>query len=119
VQEKLGLVAWRLSYRLVGRHLPRWSAPRRNVPAMHLEAARRYVPRPYPGRVTVFLSGPVPSELRLDPKTDLDGMNADAIELRVVGGDERTMLHEPFVGALAEQLRADLAAARAGYGFRH
>jgi len=113
VEEKMALVAWRLSYRLVGRHLPRWSALRRNVPAMHLEAARRYVPRPYPGRATVFLSGSVPREFRLDPKADLGGMNADTIELRVVAGDERTMLHEPFVGALAQQLRADLTAARA------
>ena len=75
----------------------------RDVPAINMQAARRYVPRPYPGRMTVFLSG---------RDRDLAGMSADETEVVEVPGDRDTMLQEPFVGALAERLGAILGSKR-------
>jgi hypothetical protein len=73
------------------------------VPAINLQAARRYAPRPYPGRMTVFVSG---------GDRDLAGMSADETEVIEVPGDRDTMLREPFVGALAERLDAILGGKR-------
>jgi amino acid adenylation domain-containing protein len=108
-REKLDSAAWRVTYRLAARRAPRSSSLFRNVPEMHLQAARRYAPPEYAGAMTVFLSGPVPAGYAPDPAADLGGMAARAIELIAVPGDENSMLQEPCVAVLAEKLRDAIA----------
>jgi thioesterase domain-containing protein len=102
---------WRLAYRLVGgaQELPSWML--RNVEELNLKAARTYVPRPYPGRMTVFLSGETPPGFFLDPKRDLDGLVAREIELLTVPGATDTMMREPHVAVLSERLQNCLQSA--------
>ena len=110
---KVQSLLWRATYNLFGRILPRSSSLFRNVPEMNLQAAKRYVPRTYPGRMTVFLSGAIPAGFSLDPKLVLDGMDAREIDLRIVPGDRDSMLQDPFVSVLAEGLKACLSSAPA------
>jgi thioesterase domain-containing protein/acyl carrier protein len=78
----------------------------------HLRAASGYAPRTYPGRMTVFLSGGSAAEARQDPRRHLAGMAANEVEVVDVPGDRDSMLREPFVQVLAEQLEAVLGRAR-------
>ena len=77
---------------------------------MNLQAARRYVGEPYPGRITVFLSGAPPGFV-FDPVLDLYGLEARRIDLRLVPGDRDSMMREPSVAVLARELRECLAEA--------
>jgi amino acid adenylation domain-containing protein len=103
---------WEIGYGLFGRVAPPSSWLFRNIQGMNLRAARRYTPHIYPGRMTVFLSGSVWPGFQLDPNLDLYGMNADEIDLHLVPGDRDSMMREPHVGVLAEQLRVSLDLAK-------
>ena len=103
-----GRQLWRAAYRLLGDS-PRaagWLAG--NVEEINLQAARRYAPRPYAGRLTVFLSGQAPPGLALDPARDLAGMAGSEMHVIPVPGDTDTMMKEPHVTALGAQLAACL-----------
>jgi amino acid adenylation domain-containing protein/non-ribosomal peptide synthase protein (TIGR01720 family) len=68
----------------------------------YLRAAQRYTPAAYPGKI--LLVRPASAV----PKGDLPGgwdKVAGDVELRVVPGDHFSMLREPHVRALAEELR--------------
>jgi len=91
------------------RELHRLPLSSKIVPEMNLQAARRYKPKFYPGRMTVFLSGAVPEDFELDIETDLHGMCAEQVDIYRVPGDRHSMIDEPFVRALADQLRAFLS----------
>ena len=93
----------------VALRLPSWLA--RNVAQTNLQAARKYVPRRYPGRMTVFLSGCGGNGASLDPRRDLDGLTAGEVDVVPVPGTTDTMMAEPHVGALSEGLQDRLAAA--------
>jgi thioesterase domain-containing protein/acyl carrier protein len=103
---------WEIGYRLFGKLASPSSWLFQNIQGMNLHAARRYTPRVYRGRLTVFLSGAVWPGFQLDPNVDLYGMNADEIDLHLVPGDRDSMMREPHVGVLAEQLRMTLDTAR-------
>jgi thioesterase domain-containing protein len=103
---------WEIGYGLFGKVAAPSSRLFQNIQGMNLHAARHYTPHIYPGRMTVFLSGSVWPGFQLDPKADLCGMNADEIDLHLVPGDRDSMMREPCVGVLAEQLRISLDAAR-------
>jgi amino acid adenylation domain-containing protein len=112
----VGAGLWRLAYGLLGdtSAAPAWLL--RNVGEMNLEAARRYRPRPYSGRMIVFLSGETPPGFRLDPEEDLDGLVAREIEVLRVPGATDTMMREPHVGALSAKLKACLEGMPAPWG---
>lgn len=110
VARKTHSLIWRLMYRCFRNVAKPSSRLFRNIPEMNLQAARRYVAKQYPGRMTVFLSGDLPPGFVVNPEVDLHGMDANEIDLRPVAGHQDTMLQEPFVGALAEQLRSCLPA---------
>jgi thioesterase domain-containing protein len=95
---------WRTAYQMFRHKLPASSRLFKNVPEMNLQAAKKYSPRPYPGKMIVFLSGPVPPGFQLDPHSHLDGMQAADIHLRLVPGDRDSMFQEPQVAVLAEEL---------------
>jgi len=103
---------WRLAYGFFdgAPHAPSWLL--RNVEEMNLRAARRYVPRAYPGRMTIFLSGETPPGFSLHPERDLDGLAAREMEVLAVPGTTDTMMTEPHVGALSARLQACLDGGR-------
>jgi thioesterase domain-containing protein len=90
--------------RALGAEVMSWLRP--DVRRTNLRAARRYVPRTYPGRMTVFLSGEPPRDYVLDPARDLGGLTAHTLEVVPVPGSADTMMKEPHVGALSERLKA-------------
>jgi hypothetical protein len=108
---KLESLHWRLKYNLFRNIVSESSPLFQNIPEMNHQRSKIYVPRFYPGKMTVFLSGEAAPDFRLDPKSDLAGMDAGEIDLRRVPGERDTMLHEPFVRIVAEQLGACLRAA--------
>jgi thioesterase domain-containing protein len=99
---------WRSAYQMFRHRLPRSSRLFQNVPEMNLQAGKKYRPKPYSGKMTVFLSGPVPPGFQLDPHSHLDGMHAADTQLRLVPGDRDSMFQEPHVDILVEELKNSL-----------
>ena len=69
--------------------------------------------------MTVFLSGETPPGFSLDPKRDLDGLEARDIDVIRVPGVTDTMMNEPHVAVLAALLKArldNLGSGRGGEG---
>jgi hypothetical protein len=67
----------------------------------------------------VFLSGAVWPGFQLDPDVDLYGMNAVELDLHLVPGERDSMMREPHVGVLAEQLRISLDTSRVAAFFEN
>ena len=66
-----------------------------------------YVPRVYPGRVTLFRSSEEPPEMvGLDPGKGWGELSTEPVEIHVVPGNHATMGLEPHVRVLAERLRS-------------
>ncbi|MFB2895116.1 amino acid adenylation domain-containing protein [Aerosakkonemataceae cyanobacterium BLCC-F50] len=69
-----------------------------------------YVPKSYPGRITLFLSSD--THLRLNPECDprlkWGQLAAGGLEVYEVPGNHSTLLSEPHIQVLAEKLRACL-----------
>ena len=107
---KVQSLLWRTAYQMFGHRLPRSSRLFQNIPELNLQAAKKYCPKPYSGKMTVFLSGPVPFGFELDPHSHLDGMHAADIHLRLVPGDRDSMFQEPHVSVLAAELKHCLRA---------
>jgi amino acid adenylation domain-containing protein len=104
---------WRLRYKLMRNYVSPESPLFRNIPEMNLQVLRKYAPRPYPGRITVFLAGTMGRPTASVPKPNLYGMSAKDMEVRVIPRDRGAiMVHEPFVGVLANHLSACLKLAR-------
>jgi amino acid adenylation domain-containing protein len=74
----------------------------------HIQAAKTYIPQPYPGRVTLFRA----SEGAVADSQDLtlgwEELATEGVDLHWVPGDHHTMVVEPHVQVLAKQLRACL-----------
>jgi len=104
---------WEGSYRLCRNVAPALLPLFKNIQGMNVQAAKRYVPRIFPGRMTVFLSGAVWPGFQLNPRQDLYGMDAVHVDFRMIPGDRDSMMRDPFVQVLAEQLRKSLDTARA------
>ena len=97
---------WHLAYPYFGRGVLSAIPLFENLPEMNVAAARRYTPKVYPGRMTVFLSGPVPPGFSPNSTSELYGLRASGMDLQVVPGDRTTMLQEPFVSVLATELKS-------------
>ncbi len=80
----------------------------------HTEAWRQYKPRPYSGGVTLFRAEERPEDDDPDPDLGWSKLATGGVEIRAVPGDHLSMLHEPHVKALAEQLKACLDSALDG-----
>jgi amino acid adenylation domain-containing protein len=98
--------AQRLNLALLGNDLTRiqrlFDVYKANASALHC-----YVPRPYHGRMTLFRADDGPG--RPDPTLGWNELAVDGVELHVVPGGHYTMLREPDVRSLAEQLRHAIA----------
>ena len=79
--------------------------------AANVEAAMRYEPRRYPGRISVFRAQERTMVDRFDRQLGWGGL-ADQVDVYDVPGDHVTIAEEPYVGVLAEKFRLAIQAAR-------
>jgi amino acid adenylation domain-containing protein len=86
---------------------------------IHLEdkiwrAGQKYVPRVYPGRVTLFRASNQPLGIYPDLTLGWDGLAASGLEIYEVPGHHGAIVVEPYVRALAEELSRVLEKAQGG-----
>jgi thioesterase domain-containing protein len=74
----------------------------------NVRAFRRYVPRPYPGAITLIRAEGARFDPALGPDLGWEKLSPDPIDRQLVPGDHITLLAEPHVRTLAERLRARL-----------
>ncbi len=77
----------------------------------NIRANSRYVAKAYPGRITLFWATERLAESS-DPRLSWKELAGAGLEVREVPGDHLSMMREPHVQVLAQQLKACLDAAR-------
>lgn len=101
---------------LLDWHIPGTTEPLpvalQKVQEANIKATLAYAPRVYPGKVTLFCCTPQPAGYYSDPNQGWAGLAANGLEVYAVKGSHHNMLEEPFVGAIAEQLKACLEQAQ-------
>jgi thioesterase domain-containing protein len=97
------IIQWHIRRR---RPVPAWLRPF-YITDTYDRAVRKYRPRPYPGRITVFKAehawGP--------PDLGWRELAGGGLDLATVPGDHYTMIHEPQVEQISRNLARALAAA--------
>jgi thioesterase domain-containing protein len=83
------------------------------VTESHSQALAEYVPQAYQGRITLFRACERSRRTYPDPDLGWGELAAGGAEVHDVPGNHLTMLEEPHVRILAEQLRACLNKAQA------
>jgi amino acid adenylation domain-containing protein len=78
-----------------------------NVFTASLRAMQAYQPHPYAGRVMLFRAGDRPLDAAGET-LGWEALAADGVSLRVIPGDHYTIVRQPHVATLANQLRACL-----------
>jgi thioesterase domain-containing protein/acyl carrier protein len=78
----------------------------------HLSALRRYRPGPYHGRVTLFRVRAMSLFRAADPDMGWGKLAEDGVDARMISGGHNTILEQPYVQSLAEQLTLCLEAAQ-------
>jgi thioesterase domain-containing protein/acyl carrier protein len=76
------------------------------------QALKRYTPKVYPGRLTLFRARMQPFFSSHAPDKGWERLAAGGLEIKVVPGNHLGMLQEPHVKVLAAQLRACLQQTR-------
>jgi thioesterase domain-containing protein/acyl carrier protein/NRPS condensation-like uncharacterized protein len=101
-------LTWNIFQRLYSiRQRPMPGALRDNV-MMFNSVAQAYTPKPYPGRVTLFRAAGRTAEYGNDPALGWEDVVRGEIRIITVPGDHMTILEEPHVWNLVEQLSACL-----------
>lgn len=119
LRTRAGFAAWRVMqqfYRSRQRELPK--AFRDNVKLFEA-VATAYTPRPYAGPMTLFRAQGRTAEYGNDPALGWDNLISDGVQVINVPGDHMTMLEEPYVWGLVEQLDAALKRAFAAESSEH
>jgi amino acid adenylation domain-containing protein len=78
----------------------------------HLRALRHYRPGPYRGRVTLFRVRAMSLFRAADPEMGWGKLAQGGVDVRMIAGGHNTILEQPFVQSLAEQLTVSLEAAQ-------
>lgn len=113
-QARVDYFAWEMHCRyFTWRHRPLPVRLRDNV-KLFTAVASRYRPKPYPGRITLFKAAEQRAEFGPDPGLGWGGVAGGGVEIFEVPGDHITILDQPRVVELAEQLRMCLDAAQRG-----
>lgn len=71
----------------------------------NMQALSRYIPRTYPGRITFFLAAEPGVDL-LDATRDWERIASGGVESYVIPGNHFTLVREPHVQRLSDQLKA-------------
>ena len=74
----------------------------------HSQAINSYRLQPYPGRVTLFLASEGEVARSQDPTLGWGELAAQGVDIHWVPGDHKTMIREPHVQVLAQQLQTCL-----------
>ena len=74
----------------------------------NVEALRRYRPQVYAGQMVFFKANVPPGEPPNTPEADWSKLALSGLDLRGVPGNHYTILREPNVENLAEQLKQQL-----------
>jgi thioesterase domain-containing protein len=93
------------------------------ISKLNLLASARYVPQPYPKRITLFRSaelrredvGKKEFEIYNDPALGWGAFAVEPVDIHVIPGDHFTLLAEPNVRILSEHLKACLDATQAAH----
>ena len=80
----------------------------------HTEAWRRYVPRIYPGRITLFRARKQPQEGHPDPDLGWAKLAAGGVDIHKVPGDHLSMIHKRHARTLAKRLTTCIDEIQAG-----
>ena len=83
-------------------------APMLRIVYAHIQATYHYVPQPYPNRITLFRAVEQPDSTGQAPNLGWDALAKD-IQLHQVPGNHLSLLKQPHVQTLAEQLRQSLS----------
>jgi thioesterase domain-containing protein/acyl carrier protein len=78
---------------------------------VHLQIYKKYIPKVYPGQLTLFLAskrGGVPKGWYVDPEFGWGNLANEGVKVHYVPGGHRSLFKEPHVPVLAETLRACL-----------
>ena len=79
-----------------------------NLQATIVTAMRRYQPKPYDGKVAMFLAEDAPDRTRLDLRLLWVEYATSGLEVHAIPGAHGDILDEPHVGVLASRLRSCL-----------
>ncbi len=93
-------------------HLPHFRTDTGDVPHTTAEAFARYAPKPFPGRVTLYLAEDETNTYSCHPSADWRGLALEGVDVHLVPGDHDAILAEPRVRELARLLTESLAQAR-------
>lgn len=74
-------------------------------------AGMRYVPKPYPGKITLFRATNQPWGIVPDPTLGWEGISKN-LEIHEVTGNHGSLVAEPYVGGLVDKLQGCLATVR-------
>lgn len=77
----------------------------RKVADSALRATEHYVPRPYPGRITLFRASKQPAGIVPDPQLGWGRVALGGVEVYEVPGHHGAIVYEPRIKILAERLR--------------
>lgn len=77
-----------------------------------IQTEKDYVPKVYPGRITLFWGSEVFLRPHQDWRLGWSEFAAEGMEVYVVPGDHSSMRDEPYVAVLAEKLKACIERAR-------
>jgi len=83
-----------------------------SISDINIAAAKAYRPRPYVGRITLFLTEEVPTFYPIDPEAGWMTLAAGGVEVQSVTGDNTSMFTTHHVHALAEKLKTCLERCR-------
>ncbi len=81
---------------------------RQKMIASHVQAVESYIPKPYPGRVTLFQARAQSLIKPIDPITGWKLQSVDALDFEIVDGSHEGMFKSPNVAGLARQLQKRL-----------
>lgn len=80
----------------------------RRVTEATKRAALAYEPKPYAGKISQFMCSDEPHRSYEDRRLAWSALAAGGLEIQIVPGNHRTMVEEPHVRVLAEQLQVCL-----------
>jgi amino acid adenylation domain-containing protein len=83
---------------------------------IHIRALMNYMPKPYPGGVTLFRSRGHQFLCSFDPQYGWGELVRGGVQVKVVSGPHDSILEEPYVKTLADELRKCLDKAQRADG---
>ena len=93
----------RLVLFIVGKNAYPWQSRFLSVPEMNMEAIRKYVPRAYPGPVTLYRCMEPAVLLSFDARLEWGRFTPAGLNVCDVPGDLESLFEEPYVKELSEQ----------------